>query len=115
MTTLYGIHNCDTVKKTMKWLTANNIEFTFHDFRKDGLTASLLQQFFALSDWEALMNKRSTTFKNLPDEVKNNLNEATVFTVMLEQPTLIKRPVLMFNNQLTIGFKDSNYQEIFAL
>ncbi len=113
MTTLYGIHNCDTIKKAQKWLTNNQVDFTFHDFRKDGLTESLLTEFFKLADWQELLNKRSTTFRNLDDAIKNDLTEETIFKAMLEQPTLIKRPVMIVGETLTIGFKEPVYQEIF--
>ena len=114
MTTIYGINNCDTVKKALKWLNTNNIEFTFHDFRKDGLTEEQLNQFVEMSDWQLLMNKRSTSFRNLDDNIKQNLSDENCMFACLEQPTLIKRPVLIHNNQLFVGFKDKTYQEIFA-
>jgi arsenate reductase len=114
MTTLYGINNCDTVKKTQKWLTTHNVDYTFHDFRKDGFSESLLTQFFGLTDWNNLLNKRSTTFRNLDESIKTNLTEENVFKAMLAQPTLIKRPVLIKGDQLTIGFKEDNYQTIFS-
>ena len=114
MTTIYGINNCDTVKKALKWLNTNNIEFTFHDFRKDGLTEEQLNQFVEMSDWQLLMNKRSTSFRNLDDNIKQNLSDENCMSACLEQPTLIKRPVLIHNSQLFVGFKDKTYQEIFA-
>lgn len=113
MTTIYGIHNCDTVKKTQKWLTANDIDFTFHDFRKDGFSESLLAQFFELIDFNELLNKRSTTFRNLDESIKSNLTKENVFQEMLKQPTLIKRPVLIKDGKLTVGFKADNYQAMF--
>lgn len=113
MTTLYGINNCDTVKKTQKWLTTNNVEYTFHDFRKDGFSETLLTQFFELTDWNNLLNKRSTTFRNLDENIKNNLSKESVFKTMLEQPTLIKRPVLIKDGKLTVGFKEDIYQSTF--
>ena len=114
MTTIFGINNCDTVKKALKWLTNNNIEFTFHDFRKDGLTEAQLNQFVKMSDWDQLLNKRSTSYRNLDENIKNNLTDESCLAACLTQPTLIKRPVLIHNNQLTVGFKDKAYQEIFA-
>ncbi|WP_286267183.1 ArsC family reductase [Thalassotalea atypica] len=114
MTTIYGIHNCDTIKKTQKWLTDNQIEYTFHDFRKDGLTPKTLTQFFEYSDWNLLLNKRSTTYRNLSDEQKSNMSRDSAFELFLEQPTLIKRPVLIKDNDLTVGFKAAQYQEIFT-
>jgi len=114
MTTLYGIHNCDTVKKTQKWLTANNIDYNFHDFRKDGFSESLLAQLFQLIDFNELLNKRSTSYRNLDESIKSNLTKENVFQAMLEQPTLIKRPVLLKDGKITVGFKADNYQAIFS-
>lgn len=113
MTTLYGIHNCDTIKKAQKWLEKNNIAFTFHDYRKDGLTDSILQDFIKHVDWTDLLNKRSTTYRTLDDSIKNNLTQDLAVSTMLEQPTLIKRPVLINDGKITVGFKEATYQEIF--
>lgn len=113
MTTLYGIKNCDTVKKAQKWLNNNNIDYTFYDLRIDGLTDDLLNSFVKSSNWQQLLNKRSTSYRNLPDEIKNNLTEENMFASVMEQPTLLKRPLLLVNQQLHIGFNDSTYHEIF--
>ncbi|WP_114327294.1 Spx/MgsR family RNA polymerase-binding regulatory protein [Candidatus Colwellia aromaticivorans] len=118
--TLYGINNCDTVKKAQKWLTANSVNYAFYDFKKQPLTNELLAQFVELNDWSTLLNKRSTTFRNLSDEIKNNLTDEVVFEQVLAQPTLLKRPLLLIETdasqsslQLHLGFKAENYQEIF--
>ncbi|MGV2873955.1 Spx/MgsR family RNA polymerase-binding regulatory protein [Colwellia sp. E150_009] len=122
--TLYGINNCDTVKKSIKWLVANNISHEFYDFKKQPLTKELLTLFVQLSDWNILLNKRSTTFRNLSDDIKNNLTDEIVFEQVLAQPTLLKRPLLLIetknqpnsNNesqQLYLGFKADIYQNIF--
>jgi arsenate reductase len=113
MTILYGIKNCDSVKKTRKWLEQQEISYQFHDFRTDGFPESLLTQFFELTDWNDLLNKRSTTFRNLDESIKSDLSKENIFKAMLEQPTLIKRPVLLRNDTLTVGFKADNYQSIF--
>lgn len=113
MTTLFGIHNCDTIKKAQKWLDKNNVTYTFHDFRKDGLTESMLNDFIQHVDWTELLNKRSTTFRNLDESIKNNLTQESAIRAMLEQPTLIKRPVLVSQGKVTIGYKETTYQEIF--
>lgn len=110
MTTLYGIKNCDTVKKAKKWLEQNDIQYTFHDVRVDGLTPELLNTFIDMSALSLLLNKRSTTFRNLSDDIKNNLTDEVIVTTILEQPTLLKRPLLLHKEQLIIGFKDTNYQ-----
>lgn len=118
--TLYGINNCDTVKKAQKWLTANNLNYTFYDFKKQPLTSELLTQLVELNDWSTLLNKRSTTFRNLSDEIKNNLTDEVAFAQVLAQPTLLKRPLLLIKTetsdhtqQLHLGFKAENYQDIF--
>ena len=112
MTTLYGIKNCDTVKKAKKWLEQNNIQYTFHDLRVDGLTPELLSTFNDMSTLAQLLNKRSTTFRNLNDDIKNNLTDEVIINTILEQPTLLKRPLLLHKEQLTVGFKDTNYQAV---
>ena len=118
--TLYGINNCDTVKKSQKWLNANNINYDFFDFKKQTLTPELLTQFVQLNDWSTLLNKRSTTYRNLSDEIKNSLTNEVAFDQVLAQPTLLKRPLLLIETndsqngpKLHLGFKADSYQEIF--
>lgn len=119
-TTLYGINNCDTVKKALKWLNDNSIKHQFYDFKKQPLTQALLTQFVRLNDWSTLLNKRSTTYKNLSDDIKNNLTDEVVFEQVIAQPTLLKRPLLLVrtkvgesHEQLHLGFKADMYQNIF--
>ena len=112
-TTLFGIKNCDTVKKARVWLDKNNIDYQFHDFREDGLTKSDLQGWIKASGWETLLNKRSTTFRNLDDKNKNSLDRSRAMALILEHPTLIKRPVLVTRNNVEVGFKADNYKQIF--
>ena len=113
MITLYGIKNCDTVKKATKWLAENNIAHQLYDFKKQPLTAELLTEFVSQSDWSLLLNKRSTTFRNLSDDIKNNLTDDVIFAAVLEQPTLLKRPLLPLNGELNLGFKVGQYENIF--
>jgi len=117
MITLFGINNCDTVKKAKKWLDNENVTYDFYDFKKQSLTSEILTQFVNLSDWRLLLNKRSTTYRNLSDEIKNNLTDEHAFEQALLQPTLLKRPLLLVetenNKQLHLGFKPANYQTIF--
>lgn len=113
MTIIYGIHNCDTVKKSRVWLDQANIPYQFHDLRKDGLDEELLTSLAQRSTWEQLINKRSTTYRSLSDEVKLNLTGELAIKVVLEQPTLLKRPLLLNNDQLHLGFKPAQYQQIF--
>ena len=118
--TLYGINNCDTVKKSQQWLKNNNIDYVFYDFKKQPLTHELLTQFVELNDWSTLLNKRSTTYRNLSDEIKNNLTDEIAFEQVIAQPTLLKRPLLLIETdtststqQLHLGFKAEIYQSIF--
>lgn len=120
--TLYGINNCDTVKKSLKWLISNNIEHQFYDFKKQPLTTELLTQFVQLNDWSTLLNKRSTTYRNLSDAIKNNLTDDIAFEQVIAQPTLLKRPLLLIQSSnesnekkqtLHLGFKAELYQNIF--
>ncbi|MDU0355488.1 ArsC family reductase [Paraglaciecola aquimarina] len=112
MTTLYGIKNCDTIKKAKTWLTNNNIEFTFHDYRQDGLDANWLATTEQHLGWESLLNKRGTTYRQLPEEQKQTIDRTSALALMLEQPAMIKRPVLIHNGQYFVGFKAEQYQEI---
>ena len=113
MITLYGISNCDTIKKAKKYLADNNIDFTFHNYRKDGVNEHLVSEFAEHIDWEQLVNKRGTTYRALADEQKQNLNKDTAITLLVEQPAMIKRPVLVNNNSYHLGFKAAQYDEIF--
>ena len=114
MTIMYGISNCDTIKKAKKYLTDNNQEFTFHDYRKDGISAELVNEFAAHIDWQDLVNKRGTTYRQLSDEQKKNLDKESALALLVEQPAMIKRPVLVHNGQYHLGFKAAQYDEIFA-
>lgn len=111
MHTLYGISNCSTVKKAKNWLQENNIEFQFHDFRKQGLSTELLESFEATLGWEKLLNKQSTSWRKLSDDQKTNISKQTALQFMLETPTLVKRPVLDTGEKIIIGFKADNYQQ----
>ncbi|WP_371372561.1 ArsC family reductase [Thalassotalea aquiviva] len=113
MTTLYGIHNCDTVKKARKWLETEGIDYVFHDLRKDGCSRQLIEQFCTKASWAELINKRSATFRNLPEEIKHSLDGEVAAEAVLQQPTLLKRPLLLNNEQLHLGFKANTYQELF--
>ena len=120
MTTLYGIKNCDTVKKAKKWLQQHEVDFTFHDFRSDGLTAADIKTWLKTIDKDMLINRRSTTWKQLPENAKTALTEtaglgAMAIQVLLDSPTLIKRPVLQTGNTITVGFKTGDYQALFNI
>ncbi|MCX7097020.1 MAG: ArsC family reductase [Methylococcales bacterium] len=109
MYTLYGIKNCDTVKKARHWLDQNGIAYQFHDFRVDGLSAAQLDNFAAHVGWETLLNRSSTSWRQLSAEQQGGINEASAIALMLDTPTLIKRPVLDTGEQLIVGFKADIY------
>ena len=112
MITLYGIKNCDTVKKARTWLDKNQVAYQFHDFRSDGLSETQVKHWISDLGVEALVNKRSTTWKELDEQTKNtfDINAAQVITA---NPTLIKRPLLDTGKQKYVGFKDTEYTTIF--
>lgn len=112
MITVYGIKSCDTVRKALKWLEAEGIEHCFHDFRVDGLEAETLQRWVDTLGWESVLNKRSTTWKNLPDADKNELNAAHAIRLMVTHPTLVKRPVFESESVILQGFTDDMRREI---
>jgi len=114
VTTLYGIKKCDTVKKARKWLKTNNIRHDFHDLRIDGLTSDKLHNWADLVSWEDLLNKRSTTWKQLSDDIRSNIDRSTALEAMLANPTLIKRPVLENDGSVHIGYKAEQYQALFG-
>ena len=109
MITVYGIKNCDTVKKALKWLVDHNIEHKLHDYRVDGLDNAFLQQVEAQFGWENLVNKRSTTWRNLDESVKNSLSKTTALSVLTDNPTLIKRPIILQEGKALIGFNEKEY------
>ena len=110
---LYGIKNCDTVKKARHWLESQRIEYTFHDFRADGLSKDMLEDFLKHIDWEPLLNKRGTTWRKLPENQKNNIDKQKALELMHEHPTLIKRPVVAHKKKFFVGFAETEYEKIF--
>jgi arsenate reductase len=113
MTTLFGIKNCDTVKKARRWLEAENIAYNFHDFRSDGLNAEQVDQWIKHLGVDTLINKRSTTWKTLSDTEKETVMNGHASPLILEHPTLIKRPLLVTKSQFHVGFSEKTYTPIF--
>jgi Spx/MgsR family transcriptional regulator len=111
--TMYGIPNCDTIKKAKKWLTEADIAFDLHDYRKQGVDEKLIETFFQQLGWEQVLNKRGTTYRKLSQQQKDELSETSAISLLLEQPAMIKRPILLVDGQLHIGFKAEQYQQIF--
>lgn len=114
MTTLYGIKNCDTVKKAQKWLADNQLNPQLHDYRVNGLDPIWLAEMAEKFGWETLVNKKSTTWRGLSDEIKNSLNKETALQVLTENPTLIKRPIVLADNVALIGFNEAEYKQAFG-
>jgi len=110
--TIYGIKNCDTMKKARAWLDDHGVAYTFHDYKTSGIERAKLESWAAKAGWETLLNKAGTTFRKLPDGDKENLSDKKAFALMLAQPSLIKRPVLEAGNDLLVGFKPDNYREV---
>ena len=111
--TMYGIKNCDTIKKARKWLEAEGVDYQFHDYKKEGIQKDQLIAWIDQLGWEVLLNKRGTTWRKLPDDVKDNIDEASAITVMLENTSIIKRPVLDTGNTLLVGFSADEYAKHF--
>lgn len=109
-TKMYGISNCDTIKKARNWMERNGINYVFHDYKKSGITRDKLEMWVMQVGWETLINKRGTTFRKLPDMVKENISDDTAVMVMMENPSMIKRPVLEHGDELVVGFKASDYE-----
>lgn len=107
---IYGIKNCDTMAKARKWLDGQSIAYVFHDYRVDGLDKARLKEWVKALGWEKLLNKSSATFRELPDAAKQGLTEAKATALMLENPTMIKRPVLEIGGDLLVGFKPEAYE-----
>ncbi len=114
MTILYGIPNCDTVKKARVWLEGQGISFAFHDYKKAGADAAKLAAWCDEAGWEVILNRAGTTFKKLADADKADLNQAKAITLMLAQPSMIKRPVVEHAGALLVGFKLPEWEAAFG-
>jgi len=106
----YGIPNCDTVKKARVWLDAQGIGYAFHDYKKEGAPAAKLERWVAEKGWETILNRAGTTFRKLPDETKAGLDAGKAIALMVEQPSMIKRPVVEHPGGLLVGFKPAEWE-----
>jgi arsenate reductase (glutaredoxin) len=111
--TLYGIKNCDTMKKARAWLDARGVAYAFHDYKAQGIDRARLEGWAQSVGWEALLNQAGTTFRKLPDTDKAGLDEGRALALMLDQPSMIKRPVLDLGGKLLVGFKPDLYEAAF--
>jgi len=111
--TIYGIRNCDTMKKARAWLDARGVAYRFHDYKAEGIDAASLTRFVDTLGWEAVLNRAGTTFRALPDADKQDLDAARAIALMQAQPSMIKRPILDREGALTAGFKPEIYETLF--
>ena len=114
MATIYGIKNCDTMKKAFTWLDSHKVAYSFHDYKKDSIDRARLEKWVKAVGWEPLLNRAGTTFKKLPDKDKEGVTEKKAIALMLAQPSLIKRPVIEKGAKLLVGFKPDEYAKAFS-
>ena len=110
MTTIYGIKNCDTMKKARAWLDKKGVAYDVHDYKASGIDRARLEGWARKVGWEVLLNRAGTTFRKLPDEDKEGLTESKAIALMVAQPSMIKRPVLEGGGKLLVGFKPEQYE-----
>lgn len=112
--TIYGIKNCDTMKKARGWLDGHGVAYAFHDYKAAGIEQDRLEAWSEDVGWEVLLNKAGTTFRGLPEKDKGALSEKKAIALMMAQPSMIKRPVLDIGGKLLVGFKADQYEKAFA-
>lgn len=108
-TTIYGIKNCDTMKKARAWLDGRGVPYTFHDYKASGIDAATLKGWAGQVGWEKLLNRAGTTFRKLPEGEREGIDEGKAIALMVAQPSMIKRPVLADGKKLLVGFSPENY------
>lgn len=113
--TIYGIKNCDTMKKARAWLDGHSIAYEFHDYKASGIGRDHLARWCAEAGWETVLNRAGTTFRKLPDSDKQDMDTGKAIDLMLAQPSMIKRPVIEADGRLMIGFKPDLYEQFFAV
>ena len=114
MLTIFGIKNCDTIKKTKKYFDNKGVDYQFHDYRVDGIDKAWLDQVLTQLDWEKVLNKRGTTYRQLSDEQKDNISAQNVAELLIEHPAMIKRPIIAHDDQLILGFSAKQLDETFS-
>jgi arsenate reductase len=107
---IYGIKNCDTMKKARAWLDKRAIAYAFHDYKSEGIGRAQLQEWAKIVGWEILLNRSGTTFRALPEAARQGLTQKKAIALMLDQPSMIKRPVLDLGAKLIVGFKPETYE-----
>ncbi len=112
--TLYGIKTCDTMKKARTWLDEQGIDYAFHDYKSSGIDRGSVERWCDTAGWETVLNRAGTTFRKLPETEKGNIDRERAIALMLEQPSMIKRPVLETEGRVLVGFKPDLYDHFFA-
>jgi arsenate reductase len=112
--TIYGIKNCDTMQKALKWLSAHGVAHDFHDYKTAGVTAAQLTHWCGTAGWQTVLNRAGTTFRKLDDADKQALTQDRAIALMVDHPSMIKRPVLEADGKLEIGFKPERYAALFG-
>ena len=111
LVTIYGIKNCDTMKKARAWLDARGVPYAFHDYKAQGIDRARLDAWAAAVGWETLLNRAGTTFRKLPEAERTGIDARKALALMLDQPSMIKRPVLDLGGRILVGFKPEVYEE----
>jgi len=114
MIKLYGIPNCDTMKKARVWLAEHGVDYAFHDYKKAGIDEKMLRAWVKELGWKPLLNTRGMMWRKVPQDVKDSIDEASAIALMLETPSIIKRPVLDTGKRRYVGFKPEQYTQIFG-
>jgi len=112
---IYGIKNCDTMKKALNWFDENGVDHVFHDYKKEGADSDILRAAMAVHGWENVINRKGMSWRKLPDDVKNSMDEDKAIEQTLANPSLIKRPLLVYKGQYHLGFKAEDYAAIFGV
>lgn len=112
-TKIYGIKNCDTMKKALKWLDDHGVDYIFHNFKKDGFDKGIVEQAIEEHGWDTVINKRGTTWRQLPPSVQNKMNTQKALEIAEDNPSIIKRPLLLRLGQTFIGFDPKRYKDLF--
>lgn len=113
-TVIYGIKNCDTVRKTLQWFDNKGICYHFHDYKKQGIDHIALEKAIKTEGWEAVINKRGTTWKKLPDDIKSTMNAQNAAKIAEETPSIVKRPMIVRGNRVILGFDEDILTKFFS-
>lgn len=112
MLKIFGIKNCDTMKKTFKWFDAHNVDYQFVDYKKEAPTQALAEQLLTAHPWETIINKRGTTWRKLDDATKETMDKVNAIDLMMAQPSIIKRPIIVSNQTIVVGFDEAAFEKL---